>query len=823
MPVQVDVALPLPLDTVYTYLVPDALEELVQVGSLVVVPVRQRALSGVVTSRADTRFPAEDQYKYVLDVAEAEPVASRELLDLTRWISDYYVCGWGEVLRAALPSGLEHREVLHISLGADSLAEWKGLPLELRDYLRIHGPVTAHRLKYAGIRVSSATLRRAERAGAISISRTIEGTKVRALRARHIQIAPPFCSIGALKDLRPQVRGPKQKAILDVLIAYLEVGNEEPLLRNVLTQAEAAVSSVNSLVRKGVLSLVEREVIREPAMLESTSETRSTAPAYHPAQKAALNSLRQAVATGAFKTFLLHGVTGSGKTEVYMSALDAVLRRGLTGLVLVPEIALTPQTVARFRARFGDQVAVMHSRMSGGERLDVWRQIREGRYNMVVGPRSAIFAPLTRIGLVVVDEEHDSSYKQQDPAPRYHARDVAVIRAQMTQAVCVLGSATPSLESLGNVQSGKYALLVMKDRVPVPGYAAAPLPDVRIIDLGLEGKDSQLTGALSIPLKEAVEERLAKKEQVILLQNRRGYAPIYECQLCGFVPQCHNCSVSMTYHKATGELRCHYCGQRRSIDFKCPRCAGSDFGILGSGTQRIEEDLDEHFPDATIARMDLDTTRGKDAHHTILNTFGRGKADILVGTQMVAKGLDFERVTLVGVINSDLGLQLPDFRSEERTFQLLMQVAGRAGRAALRGEVLLQTRQPLHAVYQHLVRHDFEGFAAQMMQQRAALMYPPFGRVVSIEFKGREREKTATLARKWRGHLSERLPKEVAVLGPESALVARVKGQFRYHIMIKAPKRYRTLQKDLRAVARSAGKPTAGYRVGISVDSGGIY
>ena len=823
MPVQVDVALPLSLDTVYTYLLPDALEEFVHVGSLAVVPVRQRLMSGVVTARTHTHFAEEDKYKYVRDLAVVEPVASREILALTQWMANYYVCGWGEVLRAALPAGLWPEEVLLIALKTDSPDAWKGLPTELRDYLVRHRQATFRGLRHAGLRITHGMLRRAGRAGAVMLRRTLRGPKVKVLRAKYVQIAPPFRSISGLKDLRQQVRGPKQKAIFDALLACFEAGEEEPLLRDVLVRADAARSSVDSLVGKGMLLLMEREIIRKPAALERAPQTRSIPPDYHPSQKTALHALQQAVTAGQFRTFLLHGVTGSGKTEVYMAALNTVLERGKAGLVLVPEIALTPQTVARFRARFGDKVAVIHSRMSYGERFDAWRHIQIGRYSVVVGPRSAILAPLSNIGLIVVDEEHESSYKQQDPAPRYHARDVAVKRAQMEHAVCVLGSATPSLESLGNALDGKYTLLSMKERVPVPGYAAAPLPNVRIIDLGHERKNNLLAGTLSMPLIQAVRERLAREEQIIILQNRRGFAPIYECQLCGFVPQCPNCSVSQTYHKATGDLRCHYCGHRESPSSQCPKCTGHDFGILGSGTQRIEEDLADHFPEARIARMDLDTTRGKDAHYTILGSFGRGEADILVGTQMVAKGLDFERVTLVGVINSDLGLRLPDFRSEERTFQLLMQVAGRAGRAALRGEVLLQTRQPHHEVYQHLVRHDFEGFAAILMQQRAALRYPPYSRVVGIEFKGHHKKTTAALAHKWHASLSKRLPKEVAVLGPEAAFVARVKNQYRYQILIKAPKRYQGLQNDLRAVTRDAGTPAYGYRVGISVDSGGLY
>ena len=820
---QVGVALPLPVETTYSYYVPDALEELVQIGSLVLVPVLDRRLSGIVTSFEDESQDTPYQIKPVLDVLDAEAVIDPALQQLTHWISRYYVCGWGEAMRAALPAGMERREITRIHLVKEATNAWQSLSEGLLTYLINHGGTASPRgLRMAGLRTTRRDLQKAQRLGAIRIETSLEKARVRPKLANHVKVLPPFDSVAALRDLKLQLRGVKQRAIVDVLMMCQEAGETEPALRDVLAAAYASVSSFNTLVHRGILRLVEKEFIRLPSWLEPLPAEPTTPPDYHPAQQAALDAMDGVLKAGTFATFLLHGVTGSGKTEVYMAALQVVLSMGRTGIILVPEISLTPQTVVRFRGRFGDQVAVMHSRMSRGERYDTWRQVRAGVYKVVVGTRSAIFAPLRNIGLIVVDEEHDTSYKQQDPAPRYHARDVAIVRAQMSGAVCVLGSATPSLESLANARSGKFQLLTLPERVPIPGYDAAPLPRIWIVDMAQEQSPDRRSRNLSARLADGIRVRLANREQVILLQNRRGFAPVFQCKECGFVPECTDCSVSLTFHKAYGELRCHYCGLARQAVSTCPDCGSLQFKELGAGTQRIEEELFQEFPGARILRMDLDSTRHSRAHYDILAAFGRGEADLLIGTQMVAQGLDFSRVSLVGVINSDIGLRLPDFRSEERTFQLLMQVAGRSGRAELRGEVILQTRQPNHRIFEHLIRHDYDEFADYMLTHRDALTYPPYGRVVGVVFKGPEEEPTAELAQKWLGHLERHLPEAVSVLGPEVAHVARVKRQYRYHMLLKAPPDCLELQAALRHVDRKAGRPAEGYSVAIDVDSFGL-
>ena len=822
----VRVVLPLPLDQAFTYLVPDDLASEAQVGRRVLVPFGPRRLTGLVVEQTDE---ADDlghylRLKAILDVLDAAPAFTGEMLRLTEWIADYYVCGWGEAVKAALPSGTDIGETHHIRRTDASAVFWEGHPDvgPMLHYLDRHPDATLGGLRQQGLDVPLALLRRLERDGLIHVVKTMTQPKVRIKYEKHLRLAPAFRSPGAVKDLTKQLRGLKQVAVVEALAGFALEGRHEPRRADVLERAQAAAPTANRLVEKGIVEMVEKEVIRAPSYAMA-AEPQAPFYAFHRSQRAALDRIETAIEAERFETFLLHGVTGSGKTEVYIAALKKVLARGQTGIILVPEIALTPQTVQRFRRHFGDRIAVLHSRMSLGERYDAWRHLRKGRYSVVIGPRSAVLAPLSNIGLIVVDEEHEPSYKQFDPAPRYHARDVAVVRAQMNGAVCVLGSATPSLESYRNAMMGKYTLLEMPERVPVPGHDAAPLPEIQIIDLTLERKKHRLHGALSETLREAIELRLTRGEQVILLQNRRGYAPVIECQECGFVPVCFDCSVTMTYHKPRRRLRCHYCGRTRRMLAACPKCESTDLSQLGMGTQRVEEELERHFPGASIVRMDLDTTGRKNAHQKILGRFGRGDADILIGTQMVAKGLDFSRVTLVGVISADVGMHLPDFRAEERAFQLLTQVAGRAGRAELRGEVMLQTRNPKHPVFRYVLAHDYAGFAGVMLTERREFHYPPFGRIVGVEFRGPEEEAVGQMARKWTGLLTERVPGSVQVLGPEPAFVGRVKKQYRYHTIIKAPKTVTMLQDVLRETARKFGKVPRGYHVAIDVDAIGLF
>jgi len=747
--VTVGVALPLPIDRLYYYKVPHALEGVARVGCRVRVPLRQRILTGVI---AEQGRPAGTRYKLraIKEVLGEVPAADPSLLALTRWIATYYVCSWGEALRAALPSDqAQHQHVRMV---------------------------------------------------------------------RYLRPTPAFSTAAALRDVLEVLQGPKQKALVRACLHYLHEELPLPQKAQLLADAKASADTAKRLITRGILEEYEEESIRLPDYGEVPSKP-SRPPVLNTAQAQARDRIDNALNAKTYATLLIHGVTGSGKTEVYLAALKTTLAQGRSAIVLVPEIALTPQTVRRFRARFGNQVAVLHSRMSYGERHDAWRLLRSGQCTVVIGPRSAVLAPMSNLGLIVVDEEHEPSYKQHDPAPRYHARDVAVMRARMEGAVCVLGSATPSLESLHNAKIGKYQRLMMKERVPVPGLPAATLPEIEIVDLSVE----RPRGALSDPLREAIIQCKERKEQVILLQNRRGYSPVWECQSCGWVPRCTDCSVTLAYHKARRALRCHYCGYTKILPHACPRCGASDFAQLGTGTQRVEEELQDFFPGARVLRMDQDSTYRKNAHYTILDKFRRGGADILVGTQMVAKGLDFSRVTLVGVISADVGMGLPDFRAEEHTAQLLMQVSGRAGRHTLPGRVILQTRRPEHPLFGYLKEHDYEGFALAVLETRAPLSYPPFGRITNIEVRGPEETRTEEIAQAWQEAAARTLPNGLQMLGPEPAFIERVKTKWRFHIMIKAPRVFPGLNSWLRQTMDAFPKPPNGYRIAVSVDAVGLF
>lgn len=822
--VLVDVVLPLPLDEAFTYEVPEEVRGDVRVGSRVLVPFGPRRMTGLVVGWAE-RPPASGRLKRIQDVLDDEPAFTGEMLRLTRWIADYYVCGWGEVVKAALPPGtdVESRwRVARTDTPADGRAVDAAAKAVLR-HLEVHPETTVRGLRQHVRRAPLALLRRLERDGLVELTAETTAPQVRVKQEKHLRLAPAFRDPSSAQELAARLRGAKQTAVVETLVALAREGEQGPAQADVLARAGASSATLRSLVEKGVIEVFEEEVVRSP--LDGLA-TPAEAPRYlpHGAQQQALEQIDAAIDAGRFQAFLLHGVTGSGKTEVYIAALKEVLARGRTGIILVPEIALTPQTVHRFRSHFGDQIAVLHSKMSLGERYDAWRHLRSGRYRVAIGPRSAVLAPLSDLGLIVVDEEHESSYKQFEPAPRYHARDVAVMRAHLNDAVCILGSATPSLESFANAESGKYTLLPMPERVPVAGGALAQLPEIQVVDLALEHKKHRLDGALSLPLREAIGVRLERREQVILLQNRRGYAPILECQSCGFVPTCFDCSVTLTFHKDKRHLRCHYCGRTQRPPERCPKCDAVDFSQLGAGTQRVEEELATVFPEARVLRMDLDTTTRKNAHHELLDRFGRGEADILLGTQMVAKGLDFSRVTLVGVVNADVGMLLPDFRSEERAFQLLTQVAGRAGRADLPGEVILQTRNVDSPVLRFACQHDYEAFARYVLEERWHLGYPPFGRVAGIEFRGPDERRVEEIARTWTGHLRS-VAAGVDVLGPEPAFIGRVKRLYRLHTIVKAPRQLPMLELQgwMRQAASRFGSVPAEYHIAVDIDPVGLF
>jgi primosomal protein N' (replication factor Y) len=593
----------------------------------------------------------------------------------------------------------------------------------------------------------------------------------------------------------------------DVVRALSEAGQGDIPATKFVRDRRLSPSALATLVRAGVVSAGRREVFRDGAAADGEHHEEAREIALNAHQSEALAAILAPVESRTFGAFLLWGITGSGKTQVYIEAIARALELGRTALVLVPEISLTPQTVGRFRTHFGARVVMFHSRMSRGERYDAWRLARDGRCSIVIGPRSAVFAPLPDLGLIVVDEEHEPSYKQYDQSPRYNARDAAVVRARQSNAAVVLGSATPSVESFANALAGKYRLLELPERAD-----GANLPAVTIVDMAQERKkkfeafraarkiefktDPLLAhiplrkfehGALSDLLRERIADRLAKKEGVIVLQNRRGFSAYLECNDCGAAEMCERCQISLTYHRPQKHLRCHYCGFVKVPPLFCAHCGGGDMRYYGLGTQKVEEELVAAFPEAAVERMDLDTTARRGAHADILNRFAAGGIDILLGTQMIAKGLDIPRVTLVGVISADTQLLLPDFRSAERTFQLLTQVAGRSGRRRIPGEVIVQTMQPGHPTMVDVAKHDYRGFFEDELRYRKELGYPPFTRITLLEFSGEDEGEVRASAEAAAAALKKsRAPG--GVMGPAPAAIARIRDRFRWHVVLKVPR-----------------------------------
>ncbi len=583
-------------------------------------------------------------------------------------------------------------------------------------------------------------------------------------------------------------RAPKQAAVLD----WLEREPVTPLPRLTL-ETGATLATVRAMETKGLVRVEKKTVHRNP--FEKYRVIPTDPLPLMPQQQEALNLIRQSVETLQPPVVLLFGVTGSGKTEVYLQALQQVLDQGKGAIVLVPEISLTPQTVERFRARFGDVVAVLHSHLSGGERHDEWHRVRSGDARIAIGARSALFAPIENLGLIVVDEEHENSYKQEE-APRYHARDVAVMRGHMEKCAVVLGTATPALESIHNAQAGKYGLSRLPARVD-----HRRMPAMRVVDMRAEMEKEGRLNVLSRDLLEAITMRLEHKEQTILFLNRRGFATSLVCPKCGYVAECSECSVAMTYHKPSHELRCHICGAARKVPDRCPAptCRDPAFRYAGLGTQRVEEAVAKIFSHAKVERMDADTTTKKEAYGRILGAFRAGEIDILLGTQMIAKGLDFPNVTLVGVINADTALHMPDFRAGERTFQLLTQVAGRAGRGDVAGEVIVQTFTPFHPAIQAARRLDYDGFFDQEIEYRRELFYPPFAHLLCMTLRGKREADVVEAGKRFYEQMKARLDSRVIIAGPNPAPLARAKGEFRYQIMFRAA-HTRQITRPLKAV-----------------------
>ncbi|WEV38120.1 primosomal protein N' [Lactobacillus sp. ESL0680] len=749
-------------DRIFEYHIPDDVGD-VEVGSRVFVPFGPRKLQGfVVGLTKNSQF--QGKLKDLLLVVDEMPPLTPELVSLSKALADRIFSYRITILKAMLPRVMRanYRKILvPVTAKAKAMPFFQGEPIDLTK-------ITAPK--------EIAAIGKLLRSDDAKIEYVVEN---RAKVKTQNQYALPLSK----KDYTDLYESLRQNAIKQkqLLMTIIENYSAFPMLQQQLEQAARVnTATLTSAVKKGWLKKEPVEVYRDP-LADVTTGSKHHKINLNDEQQAALDQIVPAIQTAKPQTFLLEGITGSGKTEVYLHAISQTLASGKNALMLVPEISLTPQMVTQVKERFGEQVAVLHSGLSEGELYDEWRRIRRSEVRVVVGARSAVFAPLTNIGLIVIDEEHESSYKQEDN-PRYHARDVAIWRGKYNSCPLVLGSATPSLDSRARAQKGVYQLLKLTKRANQKN-----LPEVKLIDL----KQADFAGGqldLTVELVDAIKARLAKKEQVILMLNRRGFANFMLCRECGYVMKCPNCDLSLTMHKDTGQMQCHYCGYTIQIPTKCPNCQSTKIRFLGTGTQKVQEELNELLPGARILRMDVDTTRRKGAFKRILDSFGEHKADILLGTQMIAKGLDFPNVTLVGVVNADTGLWLPDYNASERTFELLTQVAGRAGRAEKKGEVMIQTFNPDHYAIALAQTQDYERFYAYEMQMRHAGNYPPYFYTVLISVAAKKEQNAAREAFKIKRRLQANLHPATIVLGPTPSAISRLKNQYYYQILVKYKK-----------------------------------
>jgi primosomal protein N' (replication factor Y) len=784
-----------------SYSIPEELLDRARVGTRVLVPLGKREKTGVLVAVHHESPSVSAKIRPILDVLDSEPVFDDDFLRWTKWVATYYLTSWGEVLAAALPEGLKPESKSRVFLN-------QGLTEDILDELKSRAPRRAEILGIishhaAGISIDRlqketsakslyATLHALEEQQLIRIERPLS-PRASIKKETIVELAPGL-DIGseALSNILTELdkQAPRQANILLALIQQMQMAPDEPLaLPLLLKKAGATPATFKSLHEKGHVVLAYREkganVIR--GLPEASSNDDITKIVLTAGQRVAVDRISKHLDNNGAKTFLIHGVTGSGKTEVYISLARQVLERGGGVLILVPEIALTPQLIERFKRRLSidtdDRIAVLHSRMSMNERYAAWRSLGTGRTRIAIGARSAVFAPVRDLQLIIVDEEHEATYKQYDKTPRYNARDIAIVRASMLHATCVLGSATPAIESYYNAREGKYELIELTERAKM-----AQLPSVKIVDLRTAENRRDFAKAkiaLTPELRVAMQARMERHEGIVLFQNRRGFSTYLECIACGTPEMCPNCSVTVTFHRAKNQMRCHYCGFVAPKRTTCATCGSESLRLGGMGTQRVEDDILKAFPEARILRMDLDTTAKKGSYSKILSTFASGEADILLGTQMVAKGLDFPRVTLVGVVSADTSLCLPDFRAAERTFQLLTQVSGRAGRSLeLAGEVLVQTLQPSHPAIELAVAHDYKSFFEQEMADRAPLLYPPFSRLVLIEFRGLHEGAVERCAEAFATLFPERASFYERI-GPAPPAIAKLRNEFRWHLLIK--------------------------------------
>ena len=812
----VELAFPLALDKTLTYAVPEALRDRVAPGMRALAPVQSRVKLGFVVAVTDTCTLKTT--RPIIDLPDDAPIFDAAMLRLCSWLSEYYCCSWGEALACAVPAAIKTGPRIRYHLVQEQLGTGRFTERQRKIIAVLYkrGPLTGGQLAATGGSQSlSNTLNALVKRGILReerIFRDSEENILKELRVRLVEAAVP--DRDTLEKM--QRRAPKRAAV------YLDLlhGEHERAASLLYAKHRTNKTVLKALEKAELIECFESELYRAPDI--KVDERALAKHELNAEQQNTYDAICDAATEKRYATFLLRGITGSGKTEVYLQTIERVLELGRDAIMLVPEISLTPQTVGRFYARFAQNIAVLHSGLSDGERYDAWRRAREGKVRIVVGARSAVFAPLPDVGIIVVDEEHDNSYKQNE-TPRYHARDVAIVRARMNKGVCVLGSATPSVESYHNSESGKSTRLELLQRA-----TSGVLPAVTLIDMRHEHLENPGQLVLSPILEKEIQQRVDAREQVILLLNRRGFSPVVMCPACGWVAECEDCQVSLTYHSSGSTLRCHYCSASRPKPEVCDQCGFNPLVYLGLGTQKAEDYLLRTFANARVERMDADTTSGKGGHAKILGRFAAGQIDILIGTQMLAKGHDYPGVTLVGVINADAGLTLPDFRASEQAFQLLTQVSGRAGRGEKPGEVYIQTYRPKHYAIDAAASHDYEGFYAKEIIYRKEAGYPPFRRMVNFMLEATDPMIAQRESMRLRRIACEQIEglgyRGMALLGPAPATIRRVKKKYRWNfaIMSRSATRLNAVARAVRDAFAESGNNSK-VKLKIDLDPYGMF
>lgn len=752
-----------PVDRPFDYKIPAPLCAVIELGSRVKVPFGPRNVLGFVVGIVEQTEVPLNKVRAISEVLDLEPVINAELLQLAKWLKHDTICFEIDALQLMIPSALraKYEKVVHLHV------EKGQLDMRLQ---AVFGAKTTENVKAFDKAGVLTELKKAVQQQQLTLENVVKQQgKVKTVRM--VNIIHDVAQLDAIEQAIPK-QARKQIVLLNWLKQF---AGQQLAPAYICEQANVGMTVLQGVIERGAASFVQQEIYRDPFTKDVAKTANLTLTTE---QDLALLAIQKKMQRQEPHTFLLHGITGSGKTEIYLQAIEQVLAEGKEAIMLVPEISLTPQMTERFRSRFGEQVAVMHSALSTGEKYDEWRKIQKGEVKVVVGARSAIFVPFTNLGLIILDEEHESTYKQED-TPRYHARDVAIWRSHYHNCPVVLGSATPSLESYARAQKGVYTLLTLSERAKQQS-----LPTVHVVDLRAELANGNRS-MFSTLLVEAMRQRLAKNEQIVLFLNRRGYSSFVLCRDCGTVVQCKNCDISLTYHRQQETLKCHYCGYEEYVPTQCPECQSEHIRYFGTGTQKVEEELHKLFPEVRVLRMDVDTTSKKGSHEEILEAFGNNEANILLGTQMIAKGLDFPDITLVGVLSADTSLHLPDYRAAERTFQLLTQVSGRAGRHEKPGEVVVQTYTPEHYAIELAKAQTYLPFYKQEMTNRRRSGHPPYYYIALVQLSHEDVLMAADYAQQAVNWLRQRLPSSVQLLGPTASSISRLQNRYRYQCLIK--------------------------------------